>query len=219
MSAPTQTTLVRRSFLGRLAALASGLTSLVVLPSRAAAQSSATTSRGPTHPADAWLDDLKGQHKNIYDCTSIENGAFGWTFARNFLTANTGPIYQLKDTDLNAIVCVRHSASVFGFNDEMWTKYKLGESQKVYEAGVPALKNPHASLANELAKRGVIVAVCGMATTRISRAVASSAGLNAADVESDLKANLVTPTARVVAAGVVATNRAQEKGFTYTYVG
>jgi hypothetical protein len=23
---------------------------------------------GPTHPADAWLDDLKGQHKNIYDC-------------------------------------------------------------------------------------------------------------------------------------------------------
>jgi intracellular sulfur oxidation DsrE/DsrF family protein len=29
----------------------------------------------------------------------------------------------------------------------------------------------------------------------------------------------VTPTARVVAAGVIVTNRAQEKGFTYTYVG
>jgi intracellular sulfur oxidation DsrE/DsrF family protein len=219
MSAPAQTTLVRRSFLSRLATVASGLASLVVLPSRAAAQSSAARSGGPTHPADAWLDDLKGQHKNIYDCTSIENGAFGWTFARNFLTANTGPIYQLKDTDLNAIVCVRHSSTVFGFNDEMWTKYKLGESQKVNEAGVPALKNPHANLANELAKRGVIVAVCGMATTRIARAVAASSGMSAADVESDLKANLVTPTARVVAAGVVVTNRAQEKGFTYTYVG
>ena len=32
----------------------------------------------------------------------------GWTFARNFLTANTGPIYQLKDADINAIVSVRH---------------------------------------------------------------------------------------------------------------
>ena len=219
MSAPTQATLVRRSFLGRLAAVASGLASLVALPSRAAAQSPGTPSRGPTHPADAWLDDLKGQHKNIYDCTSVENGGFGWTFARNFLTANTGPIYQLKDTDLNAIVCVRHSATVFGFNDEMWAKYKLGESQKVNEAGVPAVKNPHATVANDLAKRGVIVAVCGMATTRIARTVASSTGMSAADIESDLKANLVTPTARVVAAGVVVTNRAQEKGFAYTYVG
>jgi len=49
--------------------------------------------------------------------------------------------------------------------------------------------------------------------------VAADAGLNAADVEADLRANLVTPTARVVAAGVIVTNRAQEKGFTYTYVG
>jgi intracellular sulfur oxidation DsrE/DsrF family protein len=218
MSAHAQT-FVRRSFLSRLAAVASGLTGLIALPSRAAGQSSPPASGGPTHPADAWLDDLKGQHKTIYDCTSVENGSFGWTFARNFLTANTGPIYQLKDTDLNVIVCVRHSATVFGFNDEMWAKYKLGESQKVSEGGVPAVKNPHANLANDLAKRGVIVAVCGMATTRIARTVASSAGVSAADVESDLKANLVTPTARVVAAGVVVTNRAQEKGFTYTYVG
>jgi intracellular sulfur oxidation DsrE/DsrF family protein len=219
MSTPTLNTVLRRSFLTRLAAVASGLAGLVVLPSRAAARSSTSSSRGPTHPADAWLDDLQGQHKNIFDCTSIENGPVGWVFARNFLTANTGPIYQLKDTDLNAIVCVRHQSSVFGFNDAMWTKYRLGESQKVNEGGVPAMKNPQTNTANELAKRGVIVAVCGLATSRIARAVAADAGKSAADVEADLKANLVTPTARVVAAGVVVTNRAQEKGFTYTYVG
>jgi intracellular sulfur oxidation DsrE/DsrF family protein len=101
----------------------------------------------------------------------------------------------------------------------MWAKYKLGESQKVIEGGAPATKNPHAKVASDLASRGVIVAVCGMATTRIARTVAGDAGLNAAEVEADLRANLVTPTARVVAAGVIATNRAQEKGFTYTYVG
>lgn len=215
MNSPTHDTVVRRSFLARLATVGGALAAVVALPSTSAAQSS----RGPTHPADAWLDDLKGQHKNIFDCTSIETGPTGWTFARNFLTANTGPIYQLKDADVNAIVCVRHLASVFGFNDAMWTKYKLGESQKVSEGGVPAVKNPHANTANDLAKRGVIVAICGMATTRIARTVAADAGLNAADVEADLRANLVTPTARVVAAGVIVTNRAQEKGFTYTYVG
>jgi intracellular sulfur oxidation DsrE/DsrF family protein len=215
MNSPTHDTVVRRSFLARLATVGSALAAVVARPSTAAAQSS----RGPTHPADAWLDELKGQHKNIFDCISIETGPTGWTFARNFLTANTGPIYQLKDADVNAIVCVRHLASVFGFNDAVWTKYKLGESQKVNEGGMPAVRNPHANTANDLAKRGVIVAICGMATTRIARTVAADTGLNAADIEADLRANLVTPTARVVAAGVIVTNRAQEKGFTYTYVG
>jgi intracellular sulfur oxidation DsrE/DsrF family protein len=215
MKTTTHDTVVRRSFLARLAAVGTALAGVVAVPSTSRAQSS----RAPTHPADAWLDDLKGQHKNIYDCTSVESGPMGWTFARNFLTANTGPIYQLKDADVNAIVSLRHSASVFGFNDAMWSKYKLGESQKVNEGGVAAVRNSHANTANDLAKRGVIVTVCGLATGRIARTVAADASLNAADVEADLRANLVTPTARVVAAGVTVVNRAQEKGFTYTYVG
>ena len=126
----------------------SALAGVAALPSTSAAQSSAPRGKGPTHPADAWLDDLTGQHKNIYDCTTVENGPTGWTFARNFLTANTGPIYQLKDADINVIVCVRHLATAFGFNDAMWAKYKLGESQKVNEGGVPAVRNPHANTAD-----------------------------------------------------------------------
>ncbi|MEO7082812.1 MAG: hypothetical protein ABI442_08500 [Gemmatimonadaceae bacterium] len=206
---------VRRSFLARLAAVGAALTGVLATPAVAAAQ----TSRASTHPADAWLDDLKGQHKNIYDCTSVENASNGWSFARNFITANTGPIYGLKEADVNTIVCVRHLASAFGFNDAMWTKYKLGESQKVTTAGAPATLNPQTKTANDLAARGVIVAVCGMATGRIARTVANEQGLQAADVEADLRANLVAPTARVVVAGVIVTNRAQEKGFSYTYVG
>jgi intracellular sulfur oxidation DsrE/DsrF family protein len=58
-----------------------------------------------------------------------------------------------------------------------------------------------------------------MATGRIARQVGTRDNVNATDVEKDLRGNLVTPTARVVAAGVVAVNRAQEKGFSYTYVG
>ncbi len=217
MSISAQDAVVRRSFIARLAVVGTALAGVVAIPSTSTAQDS--RERGPTHPADAWLDDLTGQHKNIYDCTSIENGPTGWTFARNFLSANTGPIYQLKDSDVNVIVCVRHLASVFGFSDAMWEKYKLGESQKVMEGGAPAPKNAHANTAADLAKRGVIVAVCGLATARLARTVAAESGLAASDVEADLRANLVTPTARVVAAGVIVTNRAQEKGFTYTYVG
>ena len=169
MNISNQDAVVRRSFFARLAAVGTALVGVVALPSTSAAM----PSRAPTHPADAWLDDLKGQHKNIYDCTSVENASMGWAFARNFLTANTGPIYQLKDSDINAIVCVRHTASVFGFNDAMWAKYKLGESQKVTDGGTPAVKNPQTRVATDLDKRGVIVAVCGMATGRIARTVAT----------------------------------------------
>lgn len=214
MSMSSQDPVIRRSFIARLAAVGTALAGVVSAPAIASAQQ-----QRATHPADAWLDDLKGIHKNIYDCTSIEDGPMGWGFARNFLTANTGPIYGYKETDINTIVCVRHNATVFGFNDVMWTKYKLGESQKVNENGAPATKNPQANTATTLAQRGVIVAICGLSTGRISRAVASASGGNAAEIEADLRANLVTPTARAVAAGVVVTNRAQEKGFTYTYVG
>jgi hypothetical protein len=168
MNTQTQDSLVRRSFLARVASLGTALAAVAAFPSKSAARST----RGPTHRADAWFDELTGQHKNIFDCVSIETGPDGWAFARNFLTANTGPIYQLEDSDVNAIVCVRHLASVYGFNDAVWAKYKLGESQKVNERGVPATRNPHANTAADLAKRGVIV-----------------------------------------------TNSAQGKGFTYTYVG
>lgn len=220
MSPSTPEPVRRRSFLTRLAAASTAIAGTLALPQTASAHASRESSTRPqTHPADAWLDELKGQHKNIYDCLSIENGPSGWSFARNFLTANTGPIYQLSDADVKVIVCVRHLSSVFGFNDAMWAKYKLGESQKVNDGSAPALKNPQAGTANALAKRGVIVAICGLATGRLARTVAADAGMTAADVEADLRANLVTPTARVVAAGVVVTNRAQERGFTYTYVG
>ena len=205
----------RRSFLARLGAAGTALAGLAAIPGTARAQSHGAV----THPADAWLDELRGQHRNIYDCTSTENASMGLAFARNFLTVNTGPVYQLTDADVNVIVCVRHLAAVHGFNDAMWAKYALGESQKVLEAGVPATKNPLTGFANDLAKRGVIVAVCGLSTGRMARTAAEHAGTSAAEVEADLRANLVTPTARVVPAGVIVTNRAQEKGFTYTYVG
>ena len=163
---------VRRTFLGRLAAvggaLGAALTGTAVLPDDARA----ATSRGETHPADAWLDAFKGPHKNIYDCTSVEKANDGFTYGRNFLTANTGEIYKYADSDLNVIVSLRHFATAFGFNDAMWAKYPLGELVKVNDGAAPATKNLRADVANDLAKRGVVV-----------------------------------------------TNRAQEKGFAYTYIG
>jgi len=55
--------------------------------------------------------------------------------------------------------------------------------------------------------------VCDMATHFFAGQVAMAIGGNADDVYKDLVANLI-PSSHMVAAGVVAVNRAQERGYT-----
>ena len=214
---PSTNTLERRSFLTRLALGTAAFGSAFALPSVARAESSRTS---PGHPEDAWLDDLKGMHKIIYDSVSADNGFNGWFFARNFLTANALG-YKMKDTDCSVVVSVRHYATVYAYNDAMWAKYPLGEMVKLTDPATSKapVQNLHASEAKELAGRGIQLAVCGLATSFFAGELAKKGGGTAADIEKELKANLVVAPARVVAAGVVVVSRAQEHGFTYTYVG
>lgn len=212
MSSPA-TPLERRSFLGRIAAIGAALGGTLAFPSRLAAAPIAEV-----HPADAWLAAMKGKHKNIYDCTTAEAAPNGLFYARNFYVANTADPYKYADADLNIIVSFRHFATMFGFNDAMWAKYELGEMINVKENGGIAKKNPQTQMASDLSKRGTVVAVCGLATKFFAGQLASKGKGSADAIEAELKANLVVSTARVVAAGVVVTNRAQENGFTYNYV-
>ena len=57
-----------------------------------------------------------------------------------------------------------------------------------------------------------------MATHRIADAIATAVKAPAADVYKDLVANLL-PNAHVVAAGVLAVNRAQERGYSMLTAG
>ena len=209
----------RRSFLSRLTLGAAAFgTAFSAMPSAARAESSRRA--GPGHPEDAWLDDMKGMHKIIYDGVTADNGYNGWFYARNFLTANAGG-YKMKDSDCSIVVSVRHYSTGYGYSDAMWAKYGLGEMLKVNDPSTskPAQKNLHASEAKELAGRGIQLAVCGLATSFFAGELAKKMGGTAADIEKELKANLVVPQARIVPAGVVVVSRAQEHGFTYTYVG
>jgi intracellular sulfur oxidation DsrE/DsrF family protein len=66
-------------------------------------------------------------------------------------------------------------------------------------------------------QRGVHLAVCRMATLGLAAMIARHAGGKPDDVYQELVAHLV-PHAHIVAAGIVAVNRAQEHGYTFAYV-
>jgi intracellular sulfur oxidation DsrE/DsrF family protein len=66
---------------------------------------------------------------------------------------------------------------------------------------------------DSLTKQGAQLAVCSVATRGIADVIAGKVGGNGEDIDKELIANLV-PHARMVPAGLVAVNRAQERGYT-----
>ena len=211
----------RRSFLGRLGAVGAlfGFAS-----SSAGAQTTVPSGRWqPLRDAkDDWYDQIPGKRRIFFDCTSPSGVVDGAMFAGNFFNGNKNG-YGLEGGDLAVLVGFRHNATCFGFNDAMWAKYGVAFSEaagpwKDPKTGEPATTNVRKASLEGLAKRGVHFTLCELSTHRFSAAAARAAGAKADDVFKEISANLM-PNARLVPAGIVAVDRAQEHGYSIAYVG
>ncbi len=176
-----------------------------------------------------WLDALTGKHRQIYDVLSPAKAGEGAAFARNFLNANNDG-YGLADAEVNAVVSFRHVAFAMGLDDAMWSKYALGELVGWDDPNTraPAVRNTTAGSSDDTRKgsaslaalhsRGVVFTVCGMAMAAFADRAAERTGAAHDAVVADFRAHFV-PGAIEVVAGVIAVNRAQERGLSYVYVG
>jgi len=205
----------RRSFLALINAGAAAVAALAAGGvARAQAKAAAPAPFAPAlHPQDDWMDQIPGKHRLIIDTSSPDGFKDGLQFANNFLTANrTG--YGLESKDLAIIVVARHLSAGYGFNNEMWAKYgaSLAGSTPSADAQTPK-SNPNATTLTALSSQGVQVAVCALSARRIAGTIARSTGGNTDEVLIELGANLAK-NARMVPAGIVALNRAQERGYT-----
>ncbi|MEO8099334.1 MAG: hypothetical protein ABI811_16640 [Acidobacteriota bacterium] len=166
------------------------------------------------HNQDDWMDALPGKHRMVIDTTSPDGFRDGLLFASNFFVANRTD-YGLQNQDIAVIVIARHVSTGYGFNNDMWAKYGATLAGDTPVAGGPAKEapkaNPSAPSLATLAGQGVQFAVCSMATRRLAGQIARGGNTDA--VFAELSANLVS-NARLVAAGIVAVNRAQERGYT-----
>jgi len=220
----------RRGFLGRLAAGAAalGLGGLVA-PAEAAAERRVAP-RTPANPEfEAWLNKMTGKHKMLYDMPEPNSG-FGFAWARIFLNT-TNETYGTTDAENTVVVVLRHNAIPFGMKSDMWPKYKLGEAFKINDAATnaAAARNPFAYVkpgdlpfpgmaVDELVAKGVLFGICNMALTFYSAQMAKKTAMQAETIQKDWVANLL-PGVQVVPSGVIAINRAQEKGCAYCFAG
>lgn len=176
------------------------------------------------HAQDDWLDGIPGKHRLVFDTTSAPGLGSAMLYANNYFLANQSG-YELKDSDLAVVIVVRHNSTAFAYNNAVWSKYGATLS-RITEFMDPKTKepfsaNPHLSGAfgiEVLTRRGIQLAVCQMATRRFAGVLAQGAGGTADAVYNELVSNLV-PNAHMVPAGIVALNRAQERGYSLAHGG
>jgi intracellular sulfur oxidation DsrE/DsrF family protein len=211
----------RRSFLSKLklGALGAAVAGTTLAQVRPAAKWEPTR-----HKEDDWLDEIPGKHRMVFDTTSPTAFGEALLFANNFIVANRTD-YGLENRDLALVIVARHISTAFGYNDAMWDKYGVplaAMSENVQDPKTKAAPktNPYniagfnPTRINELTTQGVQFAVCAMASRRVAGSLARSTGGNTDDILRELSANLI-PNARLVPAGIVAVNRAQERGFSF----
>jgi intracellular sulfur oxidation DsrE/DsrF family protein len=222
-----QSPFTRRSFFGSL-----GLTSLAAIPQIFISNEASALPNAPKpmrdNDVDGWFKKIKGQHRIVYDATTIHEG-FSIVWSWVFLDANneTGS----TDDDLTTMVVFRHNAFALALSDEIWSSYKLGKFLKIQDpsTAVPATKNPYwdppkgvmpelGMSIRMLSERGAMFCVCERSMTVNSRIIAKSKGINAEEVKKEWIAGLL-PGVQIVPAGVWAISRAQELGCSYCFAG
>ena len=127
------------------------------------------------------------------------------------------------------MIVVRHKSAPFGYNDAMWAKYGKQLSEHA-EFTDPKTKEPpkvnvyaragdasgQTGQMNALIKKGVHFAVCQMSTRAIAGKITQATGVETDSVFKEIAANLIG-NGRLVPAGIVAVNRAQERGYSFVY--
>lgn len=220
----------RREFLGKLAAGAVALGLTGSIPTAFAAE---RKTRSDVIPSDKWLTAVTGKHRQLFDMPAHENG-MGLLHVRNYLNT-LRDTYHATTPDVTAVVSLYGMSTLMGFNDEMWSKYGIGNVLKVMDQNGPVTSNVFraapagaASLAvtgapipipsdtsiTALQQRGAVFILCNNAFNLWMALLGKE---KSGDLRKEFEANML-PGVYLVPAMVVAINQAQTHGCTYMYL-
>jgi hypothetical protein len=207
----------RRTFISSLASLTG-----VAVAQAPAAHAAVQAPARPKAPWDlTWLDQLKGQHKQLYDLGShnLADDPRPLRFARNFLDTFRD-VYGIQFPDVNTAVGISGPAFPMNASDRLWAKYRLGERSKIIDPTTkqPAVRNVFLEGGDVSVKamqaRGTVFWQCNVALGVVAQQLAAATGMPVDEVRADLVAGL-NPGVRLVPSHVMALALVQEHGFTY----
>ncbi len=221
----------RREFLGQLATVAAALTAAACASPAGAAQAGAApvpapaAPRTPTKWDDAWAARITGKKKGVFDAPEVADGtvvgnAYVWMKA-------VKDVHGLSDSEISAVLVIRHAAIPMAMDDAYWEKYDLGKANKIKDPSTNkwAKRNPFwkadpkepASAPftlDALNGRGCILMGCSLAANGMAGELAEKLKQPIDDMRAEMKAHLI-PGMTLAPNGVFAVMRAQEAGCTY----
>ena len=169
----------------------------------------------------SWLDRLAAaKYRVVFNGNEMNDGevmGYAATFLDHF-----HEVHATTDAQTVPVVVFRRMGTALGFNDAMWSRYELGAANKVIDSSTnaPARRNIYwdtagggdgRSMIKTLHGRGMISLVCNVALGNVGRRLAEQFKLDVAEVQANLRANLV-PGAILVPSGIYALIRAQNAG-------
>jgi hypothetical protein len=195
-----------------------GVTAIQAAGTQAAAQAPAASAQNWDL---RWIDDLKGQHKEVFDMADSDPAAepSPLRLPRNYLDGFRD-VYKLEFPEVRTIVGISGHAFPVNASDRLWEKYALGERSKIIDPATkkPAVRNifmDDSTLGvKALQARGTIFWQCNIALNGIAQQLAQARQLPVAEVRADLLAGL-NPGVRLVPTHVMALGLVQERGVTY----
>lgn len=226
-----QSLMARRSFLVQLGTGAGVLGATDISSPLAATEAAPDAPWRPArHPQDDWYDKILGQHRFVFDTTTPDGMALTLRFASNYFAANENA-YGLKDSDLAVVIVARHKSTSLAYSSAIWAKYgkelseqaefrdpKTRTPPKINVYAGPADGSDQSGSLDALIKKGVHFAVCQMATRAIAGRIAKATGAEADAIFKEIEANIIS-NSHFVSAGIVAVNRAQERGYSFVFGG
>jgi len=166
------------------------------------------------------MPQIPARHRYIVDAPNPDGFSSAIQFTTTYFNINVND-YGLKDSDLAVVLVARHLSTLFAYSDAIWAKYGKPISDRNHVLDPKTNQPPTVNLQRErlepLIKRGLRFAVCNQSSRGYAAAIGMEMGLKQDAVYEEMKANLL-PNARLVPAGIVAINRAQERGFSLASV-
>jgi intracellular sulfur oxidation DsrE/DsrF family protein len=216
----------RREFLGKLAA--GSTLALPALLSSLNAEANIAPAVSPAE-ADEWFKKIKGKHRIIYDAPEPHNG---FPIIWSYVFYKTNNATGTPDSELTAVVVLRHNGIPLAMEDRLWEKYKFGEMFKITDTttNAAAIRNPYNVPTDQmwttngiegikaLSARGVMFCVCDMALSVYSGMAAKGTSMTPEEIKKDWLSGLL-PGVQPVPSGVWAIGRAQENKCAYCYAG
>jgi hypothetical protein len=204
--------LARRYFLRKVGTGVTvfGAAAAAITPGAVAQSADAARWQPARHTQDDWLDQIPGKHRLVFDTTEGNGMSSALAYAGNFYMANQSD-YGLQNSDLAVVIIARHFSTPFAYSDTIWSKYGEPISSFIQKKD-PLNTNTYLMQLTGMTGRGMHLAVCQLATRLIAGSIARAVNGKQDDIYNEIAANLM-PNSHLVAAGIVAVNRAQERGY------